>query len=195
LKARNILVRVWNLSRQLAGAAWQLFRAGTHGRRLNHSIFRVPRFTIAIAATKGRMGLASLAGGMATSWMISGLRKTGFSYVASFEISTEKTEDSMAEPLKEDENSEKAAVTLSGIVEKIIKPISPAVPEKAQIAVHGAEDLYREIRVENTLQDEAGQPVKLKVGAEVAVTIEAEKTETTPHVEGDSTNPPKSNSK
>jgi len=101
----------------------------------------------------------------------------------------------MGEPLKDDENSEKAAVTLSGTVEKIIKPISPAVPEKAQIAVHGAEDLYREIRVENTLQDDAGQPVKLKVGAEVAVTIEADKTETTPHVENDSTDPPKSNSK
>jgi len=101
----------------------------------------------------------------------------------------------MGEPLKDDENSEKAAVTLSGTVEKIIKPISPAVPEKAQISVHGAEDLYREIRVENTLQDDAGQPVKLKVGAEVEVTIEADKTETMPHVENDSTDPPKSNSK
>jgi hypothetical protein len=101
----------------------------------------------------------------------------------------------MGEPLKDDENSEKAAVTLSGTVEKIIKPISPAVPEKAQISVHGAEDLYREIRVENTLQDDAGQPVKLKVGAEVAVTIEADKTETTPHVESNSRNPRESNSK
>jgi DNA repair exonuclease SbcCD nuclease subunit len=100
----------------------------------------------------------------------------------------------MDEPLK-DESSEKAAVTLSGIVEKIIKPISPAVPEKAQISVHGAEDLYREIRVENALQDDAGQPVKLKIGAEVAVTIEADKAETTPHAENDSTNPRESKSK
>lgn len=100
----------------------------------------------------------------------------------------------MTEPLK-DESSEKAAVTLSGTVEKIIKPISPAAPEKAQISVHGAEDLYREIRVDNTLQDDAGQPVKLKVGAEVAVTIEADKTETTPHAETNSTDSPGSHSK
>jgi hypothetical protein len=100
----------------------------------------------------------------------------------------------MTEALKDD-SSEKAAVTLSGTVEKIIKPISPAAPEKAQISVHGAEDLYREIRVDNTLQDDAGQPVKLKVGAEVAVTIEADKTETTPHAETNSTDPPGSHSK
>lgn len=100
----------------------------------------------------------------------------------------------MTEPPK-DESSEKAAVTLSGTVEKIIKPIAPTLPEKAQISVHGADDLYREIRVENTLQDDAGQPVKLKVGAEVAVTIEADKVETTPHPENESTNPPESKSK
>jgi hypothetical protein len=100
----------------------------------------------------------------------------------------------MTEPLK-DEASEKATVTLSGTVAKVIQPISPATPEKAQISVHGAEDLYREIRVDNTLQDEAGQPVKLKVGAEVAVTIEADKTETTPHAETNSTAPPESHSK
>jgi len=33
----------------------------------------------------------------------------------------------------------------------------------------------KEIRVENTLQDEDGEPVSLKPGAEVEVTIEAEK--------------------
>jgi hypothetical protein len=47
------------------------------------------------------------------------------------------------------------------------------MPDKAQIAVEGADDLYKEIRVENTLQDEDGKPVALKKGAEVEVTIEA----------------------
>jgi len=79
-----------------------------------------------------------------------------------------------------DEHADKAAVTLTGTVEKIIQPISPSAPEKAQISVDGGEDLYREIRVENTLHDDAGNPVKLKVGAEVAVTIEADKQATTP---------------
>jgi hypothetical protein len=41
-------------------------------------------------------------------------------------------------------------------VEKIIPPIAPSQPEKAQISVEGADDLYKEIRVENTLQNESG---------------------------------------
>jgi hypothetical protein len=55
----------------------------------------------------------------------------------------------------------KASVTLPGTVEKIIPPIAPALPEKAQIRVDGAEDLYQEIRIENKLQDEAGNTVTL----------------------------------
>ena len=56
----------------------------------------------------------------------------------------------------------------------------PSLPEKAQIDVEGADDLYREIRVENTLHDEAGRQVALKPGAHVDVTIEADVKETTP---------------
>ena len=37
--------------------------------------------------------------------------------------------------------SEKPSTTLPGTVEKIIKPVSPDEPEKAQIAVEGADDL------------------------------------------------------
>ena len=81
---------------------------------------------------------------------------------------------------QEQPTDEKATVTLPGTVEKIIPSIHPGNPEKAQITVEGAEDLYREIRVENTLQDAAGQPVKLKKGAEVDVTIEAHPTDTVP---------------
>jgi hypothetical protein len=46
--------------------------------------------------------------------------------------------------------------------------------------VEGAEDLYKEIRVENILQDESGNEVALKKGAQVAVTIEAGPEETKP---------------
>jgi hypothetical protein len=74
---------------------------------------------------------------------------------------------------------EKPAVTLPGTVEKII-PENRVEPEKAQISVEGAEPLYREIRVDNTLQDEDGKEVKLKAGAEVQVKIEAEKDATVP---------------
>ena len=81
--------------------------------------------------------------------------------------------------------TEKATVTLPGTVEKIIPSIDPDEPEKAQIAVEGAEELYREIRIENTLQDEAGNEVCLKRGAEVEVTIAAEPEATTPKKEAE----------
>jgi hypothetical protein len=74
----------------------------------------------------------------------------------------------------EDYPEKKAAVTLSGTVEKIILPVTPNHPEKAQISVEGAEELYKEIRVENTLHDESGNEVSLRKGARVEVTIEAE---------------------
>jgi hypothetical protein len=78
------------------------------------------------------------------------------------------------------EEKDKPSTTLPGTVEKIIKPIVPSEPEKAQINIEGGEDLYREIRVENTLKDEKGEEVAIKEeGAQVDVTIEADKKDTT----------------
>jgi hypothetical protein len=74
--------------------------------------------------------------------------------------------------------TEKPSVTLPGIVQKIIKPVVPQANEKAEIAVEGADHLYREIRIENKLTDEGGRPVKLKPGAEVEITVEAESSQT-----------------
>jgi hypothetical protein len=71
-------------------------------------------------------------------------------------------------------------VTLPGKVEAIIESFHPSEPEKAQIAVEGGDELYREIRIENSLIDENGNEVRLKMGAEVEVTVEAGKTETVP---------------
>lgn len=69
---------------------------------------------------------------------------------------------------------EKANVTMPATVEKIIKPHDPRLPEKAQITIEkGADPLYQEIRIENTLTNAAGQEVKLKPGAKVEVTVEA----------------------
>jgi hypothetical protein len=67
-------------------------------------------------------------------------------------------------------------------VEKIIPSSHPEQTEKAQIGIEGADDLYREIRVENTLQDENGDEVSLKPGAQVDVTIAADVDETIPKV-------------
>jgi len=74
--------------------------------------------------------------------------------------------------------TEKATATLPGRVEKIIKPMFPSEPEKAQISVEGADHLYREIRIENKLTDEKGAEVKLKPGATVDVTVEADPEDT-----------------
>jgi hypothetical protein len=67
-----------------------------------------------------------------------------------------------------------------GRVQKIIKPIVPGVPEKAEIAIEDADDLYREIRIENTLVDDTGHKVALKPNAEVDVIVEADKADTVP---------------
>jgi hypothetical protein len=76
------------------------------------------------------------------------------------------------------EEKGKPSTTLPGTVEKIIKPPHPNEPEKAQINVEGAEELYREIRLVNTLKDENGKEVAIKEGARVDVTIEADKKDT-----------------
>lgn len=69
--------------------------------------------------------------------------------------------------------TEKPSTTLPATVEKIIRPLTPEDPEKAQITIEGADHLYREIRIENTLTDRNGDKVRLKPGAEVEVTVEA----------------------
>jgi hypothetical protein len=79
---------------------------------------------------------------------------------------------------------DKPSITLPATVEKIIKSPFPSTPEKAQLAVEGADHLYRELRIDNTLTDENGGKVRLKQGAEVEVTIEAEAAATIPNNDG-----------
>jgi hypothetical protein len=83
---------------------------------------------------------------------------------------------------KESVAPETASVTLPGTVEKVIKSPDPSEPDKAQIAVEGADELYREIRIDNALQNEKGEEVALKPGADVDVTVEAPADATAPRV-------------
>jgi len=85
---------------------------------------------------------------------------------------------------------EKKSTTLPGTVQKIIQSPDPSVPEKAEIAVEGADELYKEIRIENTLTDEKGQEHKLKSGADVEVTIEADPSATVPKNENEDNSGP-----
>jgi hypothetical protein len=67
---------------------------------------------------------------------------------------------------------------MRGTVQKVIKPVN-GEPEKAQVDIHEAEDLYREIRVENVVTDDrSGEKAGLKEGAEVDVVIEADSSAT-----------------
>lgn len=70
-----------------------------------------------------------------------------------------------------------------GTVKKIIKPHHPSLPEKAEVEIHDADELYKEIRIENVLEDEHGNKVKLKEDAAVDITVEADKYATTPHAD------------
>lgn len=76
--------------------------------------------------------------------------------------------------------AKKPRTTEPGHVRKIIKPLDPREPEKAEISVEGADHLYRELRIENTLEDEQGKKVKLKEGAQVDITLEADRSATVP---------------
>ena len=70
--------------------------------------------------------------------------------------------------------------TKPGKVQKIIISPFPGDPENAEIAVEGADHLYREIRIENTLEDEKGNERKLKPDADVDVVVEADRDATLP---------------
>ncbi len=76
--------------------------------------------------------------------------------------------------------TENLTITLPASVEKIIPPLNPTGTEKAEIHVKGAEPLYEEMRIANSLKDEGGNEVRLKEGATVNVTVKAPPQATTP---------------
>jgi len=107
------------------------------------------------------------------------IRELSADYLGAMKRQLEKPpskETAMAEKLP----TEKPAVTLPGKVEKIIETPDLDEPEKAQISVEGADTLYKELRIENELTDEKGKKVRLKEGADVDVTVEADKAATVP---------------
>jgi hypothetical protein len=68
--------------------------------------------------------------------------------------------------------------TVPGVVKKIVKPVFPGEPEKVEISISAADDLFREIRIENKLNDADGQVLALKDGVQVDVTFEADANDT-----------------
>lgn|SRR5262249_40410466 len=72
--------------------------------------------------------------------------------------------------------------TVSGSVQKIVTNVYAPQAENVEIAIDGAEDLFREIRIENSFTDVDGQSVALKQGARVDVTFEADAKDTVKNV-------------
>jgi hypothetical protein len=64
--------------------------------------------------------------------------------------------------------------TVAGLVTKVVKSVHPTEPEKVEISIEAADELFREIRIENRLTNMAGEAVRLKEGARLDVTFEAE---------------------
>ena len=62
---------------------------------------------------------------------------------------------------------------LRGTVQKVIKGVANE-PEKAEIGVEEADELYREIRVENVFSSEDGEKAQLREGTKVDIVVEAD---------------------
>ncbi len=69
--------------------------------------------------------------------------------------------------------------TLAAIARHVIKPFA-SEPERVEISIPEAADLYREIRIENTFLDRQGRRVALSPGTAVDVTFKADATKTVP---------------
>jgi hypothetical protein len=64
--------------------------------------------------------------------------------------------------------------TLPAVVNKLLKPAFAEQPEKVEIAIKAADELFREVRIENALTSPEGETVALKPGAHIDVTFEAD---------------------
>jgi hypothetical protein len=71
-------------------------------------------------------------------------------------------------------NRNRPSRTLPAVVTKVLTPaFRTAAPEKLEISIAHADELFREVRMENVLTNVDGRPVALRDGAHVEVTFEA----------------------
>ncbi len=69
---------------------------------------------------------------------------------------------------------------VTGVVRKVLAPIYAAQPERVEISIPDAVDLFREIRIANSFMSPDGRSVALKAGARVHITLEADRKDTVP---------------
>lgn len=64
---------------------------------------------------------------------------------------------------------------MPAVVNKVLKQFSPSGMEKVEISILDADDLFREIRVENLLTDGKGNMLALQPGVHLDVRLEADR--------------------
>jgi hypothetical protein len=67
--------------------------------------------------------------------------------------------------------SHDAIQSLSGTVDKIIRPLVPGEAEKVQISVHGSDEPDQKIRIPNGFTNVRGDKVALKQGSSIHLTV------------------------
>jgi hypothetical protein len=68
--------------------------------------------------------------------------------------------------------------TVPAVAKQIIKPRFPHQAEKVEISISEADELFREIRIENSFSDHTGQTLGLVAGADLDITFEADRKDT-----------------
>jgi hypothetical protein len=69
---------------------------------------------------------------------------------------------------------------LTGRVRKLLTPTFATQPQRVEISIPDADDLFREIRIANSFNSPEGGSVALREGAQVRITIEADLNDTVP---------------
>jgi hypothetical protein len=64
--------------------------------------------------------------------------------------------------------------TLTGIVTKTLTSTYTSQPERLEVSIPEADDLFREIRIENSFTSPEGEEVGLHAGTRLDITLEAE---------------------
>jgi hypothetical protein len=69
---------------------------------------------------------------------------------------------------------------ITGIVRKLLTPAYGTEPQRIEISIPDADNLFREIRIANSFISPDGGSVALKAGVQVHITIEADLKDTVP---------------
>jgi hypothetical protein len=89
----------------------------------------------------------------------------------------ERKELRFGRPSKREWRRSRPWKTVPAVVSKVLPSLSKE-PERVEISIPGADELFREIRIENTFTDVDGRSVALKQGEQLDITIEADAHET-----------------